>query len=61
MREQLAQALATQQVLRVEREQAVEQCRLAQEAAGRLQAQLDRVHSSHCKPLMSNSPVHILP
>ena len=47
MREQLAQALATQQSLKVEKEQAVEQCRIAQECAARLQTQLELLRNAH--------------
>ncbi len=41
MREQLAQALSTQQTLMVERDQAREQLKLAQDRGNRLQKQLD--------------------
>lgn len=47
MREQLAQALATQQVLTVERDQAREQCQLARERAAALQQQLEGLRQSH--------------
>lgn len=47
MREQLAQALATQQALTVERDQAKEQCRLAQERATKLETQLILLRQVH--------------
>lgn len=47
MREQLALALASQQAMKVERDQALEQTRLARERANRLQAQLDRLRAAH--------------
>ena len=43
MREQLAHALSTQQTLMVERDQAREQLRLAQDRGNRLQKQLDGI------------------
>ena len=54
MREQLAHALATQQSLTVERDQAREQFKLAQERGDRLQRQLEglRVAYSECIKLV---------
>ena len=49
MREQLAQALAVQQQLSLERDQALEQARLARERADRLQLQLNRIRTAHGK------------
>ena len=51
MREQLAQALASQQALIIERDQAKEQCKLAQERASKLQKQLDLLRKVHSKSL----------
>ena len=47
MREQLAQALAVQQQLSLEKEQAQEQARLARERADHLQLQLNRLRLAH--------------
>lgn len=47
MREQLAQALASQQALIIERDQAKEQCKLAQDRASKLQRQLDLLRKVH--------------
>ncbi len=41
------QALATQQVLKAERDQVMEQCRLAQAREQLLQQQLDRLRTAH--------------
>ena len=49
MREQLAQALASQQALIIERDQAKEQCKLAQDRASKLQRQLDLLRKVHSK------------
>ena len=49
MREQLAQALASQQALIIERDQAKEQCKLAQDRANKLQKQLDLLRKVHSK------------
>lgn len=51
MREQLAQALATQQTLMVERDQAREQLKLAQERGTKLQRQLDGLRDAYGKIL----------
>ena len=51
MREQLAQALASQQALIIERDQAKEQCKLAQDRASKLQKQLDLLRKVHSKSL----------
>lgn len=47
MREQLAQALAVQQQLSLEKEQAQEQARLARERADHLQLQVNRLRMAH--------------
>ena len=47
MREQLAQALALQQQLSLEREQAQEQAQLARERADHLQLQVNRLRIAH--------------
>ena len=47
MREQLAQALAVQQQLSLEKEQALEQARLARERADHLQLQVNRLRMAH--------------
>jgi hypothetical protein len=49
MREQLAQALASQQALIIERDQAKEQCKMAQDRASKLQKQLDLLRKVHSK------------
>ena len=49
MREQLAQALAMQQSLLVERDQAKEQLKLSQERNSRLQKQLDNLRTAYSK------------
>ena len=51
MREQLAQALASQQALIIERDQAKEQCKMAQDRANKLQKQLDLLRKVHSKSL----------
>ena len=51
MREQLAQALAMQQVLTVERDQAREQCQLVQEREAELIKQLERLRRTHSKSI----------
>ena len=51
MREQLAQALASQQALITERDQAKEQCKLAQDRASKLQKQLDLLRKVHSECL----------
>ena len=47
MREQLAQALATQQTVLMERDQAREQLKLAQDRGTRLQRQLDNLRTAY--------------
>ena len=49
MREQLAQALAIQQTLMVERDQAREQLKLAQERGSKLQKQMDNLRTAYGK------------
>ena len=51
MREQLAQALAMQQVLTVERDQAREQCQLVQEREAELIKQLERLRRTHSESM----------
>ena len=51
MREQLAQALASQQALIIERDQAKEQCKMAQDRASKLQKQLELLRKVHSKSL----------
>ena len=51
MREQLAQALAMQQVLTVERDQAREQCQLVQEREAELIKQLERLRRTHSESI----------
>ena len=61
MREQLAQALASQQALIIERDQAKEQCRLAQDRANKVQKQLDllrKVHSEQHSTIIWSSLVY---
>lgn len=49
MREQLSQALANQQSLTIERDQAREQAKVATERADKLQKQLDLLRQTHGK------------
>ena len=53
MREQLAQALAMQQVLTVERDQAREQCQLVQEREAELIKQLERLRRTHSESILA--------